>query len=1288
MKIILLIAIGCTWSTMVKSQTKKPYFNSITTETGLPENQIIAFTQDKYGYLWFGTQNGLVRYDGFQLKKYPFSDRAGNEVEACIVNSLYEDRHGTLWAIIFNEGIYTYNVRKDAFEKMKIEHENRVYKENERDIKWIEDKERFWIISNSFIKPKVYLFDTKKQSVESFSAADKGKYHLPAHKQRDLIKDRKGAIWVTSDSLLSVYDVANKKFNPYYVLSGFPKNTVFEKMTVDPIDNDIIWMTTRNYEYPDKLLYENVVQFNTKTKTLKKYSQNKKENSSILSDSCLLVVADSLKRLWFVTKKGVSLYNRDNDSFTNFEFDPNNKIPFNASELASDKEGNIWIGGSFIGLWYLKVKTGESILYTHTEEEGSLPQCYGGINNIFFDRAQNLWATLPCTGIAYENTQKAYFNNVQPTLKYKDKTVKFGESDYFIVGEDGDHSFFIYNKKNLLSWNTSLNTLKYIDLKVPAQDTNINLVYKDQEQLLWISYWDKGLRCYNLKTQKYVDYKNNPKDSTTISSKNISKIIEDKKGILWIGTREKGLNSFNKKTNKFTRYPYIENTGTMISNDSLDDKTILSMLLDDEGILWIGTNLGGLNRFDTNTKKSKSFNNFKKGFTCVNNILEDGKDRLLLGTYLQGIFLFDKKTETYINYSEKEGLLFNSINMIEKDNEGNIWATCDRGLSRFNPKTKKTVNYTTANGLLTNKLYFISKREEGVFYIFSDKGKLFTFEPENLDRNVASPLTILESITYHPAHYKDWKKDSTIFTTGLQNLTFAYNENKLSFYFIGLHFVNAPLNQYAYKLEGYDPDWINNGTQRTATYTNLSPGTYTFYVKSANSDGIWDEKGTQIKIIILVPWYGSWWAYIVYTLMFLLALRIFSKYRERHLRAEKEKLEMTVDERTQELVIEKEKALSSERAKHQFLANMSHEIRTPMNAIKGMTDILIRRNPKEDQKEYLEGIKQSSDSLLFIINDILDISKIEAGKIELEHEPFQINDLVDNVHTIMQFKAEEKGLELMKDTPEEPLYVKGDANRLRQILINLIGNAIKFTDKGVVTTSLKSRQSGDTMNMHFTISDTGIGIDEDRMDKIFKSFEQAYSDTSRKFGGTGLGLSISKMLVELHGGKIWVESFKGKGSQFHFTIPYEKAVSTPQETKVEYSNINIAEGLKGIHILLVEDNSFNIVVAQEELEDAIEEVHIEVAENGAIAVEKIRSMAFDVILMDVQMPVLNGFEATKVIRNLGNENSNTPIIAMTANVLKEEVDLCYQVGMDDFIGKPFDTNELIQKIYNLVNKKS
>jgi signal transduction histidine kinase/ActR/RegA family two-component response regulator len=398
------------------------------------------------------------------------------------------------------------------------------------------------------------------------------------------------------------------------------------------------------------------------------------------------------------------------------------------------------------------------------------------------------------------------------------------------------------------------------------------------------------------------------------------------------------------------------------------------------------------------------------------------------------------------------------------------------------------------------------------------------------------------------------------------------------------------------------------------------------------------------------------------------------------------KTQAALKEKNKIIEAEKEKAKASERAKHQFLANMSHEIRTPMNAIKGMTDILLRREPKQEQMEYLQGIKQSSNSLLVIINDILDLSKIEAGKIELEQVPFSVQEVLKEVQTIMQFKAEEKGLELKTSIPKDILPIKGDPNRLCQILLNLVGNAIKFTEKGMVNLQVREEDLSDHLTqLKFSVSDTGVGIEHDRLEKIFQSFEQAYTDTSRKFGGTGLGLSISKKLVELHGGEIWAESEKKKGSQFHFTIPYEKSmteVNKPASETAPGSN-GLAAALKGIRVLLVEDNDFNALVAREELEDAIEEVQVEVAENGAIAVEKMKSGNYDVILMDVQMPTMNGYEATEKIRLLENGKAGVPIIAMTANVLKDEVDRCFEAGMDDFIGKPFDTDELLSKIYSL-----
>jgi signal transduction histidine kinase/ActR/RegA family two-component response regulator len=412
---------------------------------------------------------------------------------------------------------------------------------------------------------------------------------------------------------------------------------------------------------------------------------------------------------------------------------------------------------------------------------------------------------------------------------------------------------------------------------------------------------------------------------------------------------------------------------------------------------------------------------------------------------------------------------------------------------------------------------------------------------------------------------------------------------------------------------------------------------------------------------------------------FLLAIGLYSRLQ--YIR----KTQRILEEKNRIIESEKEKAQASEQAKQTFLANMSHEIRTPMNAIKGMTDILLRRNPVDEQLGYLRAIKESSHSLLVIINDILDISKLEAGKVELEEIDFSLEKVLDNVKTIMGFKAEEKSLSLEMNIVEgTPRSLNGDPTRLHQILINLVGNAIKFTEEGRVRVKVDAgfQNEKGKKRFRFSVIDSGIGMDADRIDKIFKSFEQAYADTSRKYGGTGLGLSISKQLVELQGGKIWVESEKGQGSAFHFEIPYAVIETVQEKVKEEHklSSAEVAAKLKGIRVLLVEDNQFNAIVAQEELEDSIEEVEVVVAENGEIAVEKIKNKDFDIVLMDVQMPVMNGYESTREIRGLENGKAQTPIIAMTANVMKEEVERCYDAGMNDFIGKPFEVPELLLKI--------
>ncbi|MBK6753768.1 MAG: response regulator [Flavobacteriales bacterium] len=381
------------------------------------------------------------------------------------------------------------------------------------------------------------------------------------------------------------------------------------------------------------------------------------------------------------------------------------------------------------------------------------------------------------------------------------------------------------------------------------------------------------------------------------------------------------------------------------------------------------------------------------------------------------------------------------------------------------------------------------------------------------------------------------------------------------------------------------------------------------------------------------------------------------------------------------------RAESSERSKQQFLANMSHEIRTPMNAIMGMTGILQRNAHAPEQNRYLSAIKQSSENLLVILNDILDLSKLEAGKIDLEKVPFDPRQVIGNVRDILRFKAEEKGLAVEVHVADDvPAMLLGDPTRLNQIVLNLAGNAVKFTEHGsvAVRASVADLQA-DQCTLVLKVIDTGIGIPEDRQDKIFEEFTQAYSDTTRKYGGTGLGLTISKRLAEAWGGSIDVKSERDKGSTFTVTIPY--AIATDAHTTPAQGRSGSAEReLRDLRILLAEDNDFNVLVAQDELAHAIPGVQVDVAANGRIAVEMAQANVYDVILMDVQMPEMNGYDATKAILALGGDKSRVPIIAMTANVMKAELDECLRAGMNAHVPKPFKREDLIGAIQMVLDR--
>lgn len=383
-------------------------------------------------------------------------------------------------------------------------------------------------------------------------------------------------------------------------------------------------------------------------------------------------------------------------------------------------------------------------------------------------------------------------------------------------------------------------------------------------------------------------------------------------------------------------------------------------------------------------------------------------------------------------------------------------------------------------------------------------------------------------------------------------------------------------------------------------------------------------------------------------------------------------------------VKEKEVAEQSSKLKQEFIANMSHEIRTPMNAIVGMTRLLLEKSPREDQLKYLNAIAQSADNLLVIINDILDFSKIEAGKITLEQIDFSLQSVLKNVVTLLRFKAEEKGIEIRFEMPSAmPDALHGDPTRLSQVLMNLAGNAVKFTELGSVRIVCHLEDSiKNAVKIRFDVIDTGIGISEEYVHRIFESFTQAGTDVARKYGGTGLGLTISKQLVELMDGKIEVKSQIGQGTTFSFYLPFQLAEVNQLVAKEDFiCSAQDVEILNKSRILLVDDHEFNKILAVDTLHTVAPNMDIEEASSGLEAVEKVKKGNYDLVLMDIQMPQMNGVEATRMIRHdLDDTKRNIKIIAMTANVMKNDIEHYLANQMNDHIPKPFRKDELIQKI--------
>jgi signal transduction histidine kinase/CheY-like chemotaxis protein len=723
---------------------------------------------------------------------------------------------------------------------------------------------------------------------------------------------------------------------------------------------------------------------------------------------------------------------------------------------------------------------------------------------------------------------------------------------------------------------------------------------------------------------------------------------------------------------------------------------------DGHGRLWVATFTAGLNRFDPATQTFVRFRHDPKdpvslASDLVLTLLEDSSGALWVGT-AAGLDRLDAATGTFTHYRQQDGLPNDTIYCLLEDDLGHLWVSTNRGLSDFDPQAGTFTNYTSADGLQSNEFNQAAcyRDTTGLLYFGGING-YNAFRPSDIAQNGYVPPVMVTSFSLFNAIVSpgpDSPLAQAIPATGEIHL--SHRQNFFSFEFAALDFAAPERNRYAYRMEGLDEAWNEVGTRHLAQYTGVKPGNYTFWVRGSNSDGLWNEAGTSIRILIPPPFWQTWWFRVLAVALGIGLLAGGFLLRLRMIQAEKRRLEVLVGARTQELneaMVElrrsRDVAQAANRAKSIFLANISHELRTPLNAILGFSQLMLTSSSSQretlapSQRADLQIINRSGEHLLGLINDVLEMSKIEAGRITLNEHVFDLRRLLEDLEDMFRLRAEAKGLALESEVaPDVPQVVQTDEGKLRQVLMNLLSNAVKFTSSGGIV--LRARihpAAGATAQpaliLHIEVEDTGPGIAPDEQAAIFEPFVQSQSGRQAA-EGTGLGLSISRQYAELMGGTLTLKSALERGSLFSVEIPVQAVgPAAIHDTRLQRRAIGLEPGQQVFRLLVVDDKEVNrqlIVRLLAPLGFELRE-----AANGQEAIEIWQAWAPHLIWMDMRMPVMDGYEATRRIKATLQGHA-TAIVALTASALEEDRKVILSEGCDDYIRKPFREQDLLEAL--------
>lgn len=1179
----------------------KPSFTHLGIESGLAQNTVYCILQDKEGFMWFGTKDGLSRFDGYQFRNYHNDKNDKHSIGNNCIRSIFQGAKEDIW-IGTDRGVYIYHPNTDCFEPFYKKTKQGVQIENEvNDIKQDQNG--------------VYWFAVDWQGVFSYNPTND---ELKSYDLNTIVNawyihiDSQNKVWIgTHGGGLNYLNNETQKFEQVRLSLDGKSNNLDDIYKIFQYNYDNLLIATAN---------NGVIKLNQTSNTTEPFLPKHEYTPLFIRD----IVRKSDHEIWFGTGDGIYKYDEFANSFTLLQ---HSQDPYSLSDNAvysiyKDNEGGVWVGTYFGGVNYCP--------YQYTPFEKFYPiQDRVGIGMLGGKRVREF--QLANNGNIWIGTEDGGLNMYNPTL------------DSFL-------NFKPDNTKGCIS------------------SFNIHGLLIDGDKL-WVGTYNHGLDVMDLSTQKVIAHYNKTDKQNSICDNSIFSIHKDNSGRIWLGTLY-GLCYYNPDSNDFTK---IEELGNIFVNDITQTK---------DGTIWVGSLGNGLHQLNPITKTWESFKHTPNDSTCISNdkiisLFEDSRNTLWVATEGGGLCKYNKGKKNFTSFTTHERLPNNVIYKVVEDNHSNLWLSTNKGIACLNLDNFEVKQYTQSDGILSNQFNYKSglKDTKGNIYFGGIEG-FITFNPASFVSNKYFPPIYITQFKLFNDIIHSKKTDSPLeesieFT---KDITLQHNQSTFSFTFAALSYVAPEKNQYAYKLDGFDHDWIYTKGTPTAKYSNIPPGKYKFIVKATNNNGVWSDKMASINLLITPPYYKTIWAYLTYIILaiaitiYLLAL-YRNKLNEKHQR--------------QQEIYESEKSKEVYNAKIEFFTNIAHEIRTPLSLIKGPLDCILGSDENEDEKrEYLKAIELNTNRLIDLSNQLLDFRKTEEKGFQFNFVSTNIPQLISDIFLRFNSTAIKLGLKFDVELFSNNFYADIDIEALTKIISNLLSNALKHAKSEIKLSVIKSNDS-----LIFNVSSDGIKIKQHFAEKIFEPFYQVTdSDTQSISAGTGLGLPLSRSLAELHGGTLVYLPSDDKLNIFQLILPIIHTIKNTSSDKKDKTQQDITfqpNNSSQFSILIVEDDDELIIFLAKQLK---KHYKVHKASNGDDAIKKLSNTSIDLIISDVIMPIMSGIQLCEELRS-NISYSHIPIILLTAKSNLQSRIEGLDAGADAYIEKPFSMDYILAQTSNLLSNR-